>query len=124
MKSPESSRESPAEVGRRIRLRRMQLRKSQTELANQLGVSFQQVQKYEDGSNQVTASRLHRIAQYLDVPVSFFFDSVPGIEGEDQAAVLDFLHTADALRLLQAFAKIEDKETRWAIVSLVESIKR
>src|ERR1043166_8485002 len=65
-----------AEVGRRVRSRRLECRLSQTELADRIGVTFQQVQKYENGVNRIGAGRLQRISEALDVPITFFFDPV------------------------------------------------
>jgi transcriptional regulator with XRE-family HTH domain len=66
-------------VGTRVRMRRMMLNKSQTELGNALGLTFQQVQKYEKGTNRISASRLVQIGNFLQVPVTFFFDDAPDI---------------------------------------------
>src|SRR5881227_4132536 len=66
-----------AEVGRRVRSRRLECRLSQTELADKIGVTFQQVQKYEKGVNRIGAGRLQRISEALDVPITFFFDATP-----------------------------------------------
>ena len=75
IKNPRSSGKSDVELGKRIRLRRVELHISQSELAEKLGVTFQQVQKYEKGVNRVGASRLQQIATALDVPVTFFYDN-------------------------------------------------
>jgi transcriptional regulator with XRE-family HTH domain len=93
------------EIGQRIRARRLLCRLSQTELADAIGVTFQQVQKYEQGANRVGAGRLARIAETLSVPVAFFFD---GAAGPKAAAgkvneALGLLRTAGAMRLAQAF---------------------
>jgi transcriptional regulator with XRE-family HTH domain len=111
------------DVGRNVRLRRMQLRISQTELANELGVSFQQVQKYEKGTNRISAGRLQRIAEYLNVPVSFFFAPTAGMS-EQSSKVLEFLEGAYSLRLLQAFSKIRDKRLQLTVLELVEQIAK
>lgn len=112
------------DVGRRIRAQRLVCRMSQTELANNLGVTFQQVQKYEKGVNRVGAGRLARIAEVLNVPVSFFFngDHTPS-EGDDSVSTgLSFLETAGAVRLVRAYAQIEDPQIRRALVDLSEEI--
>ena len=93
------------EVGQRIRARRMAKGMSQTELGNLLGVTFQQVQKYEKGVNRVGAGRLVRVGEALDVPVSFFFGATDG-GSEDTRAILGFLDTSYSLRLLRAFSRI------------------
>jgi transcriptional regulator with XRE-family HTH domain len=97
---------------------------SQTELANSLGVTFQQVQKYEKGVNRVGAGRLARIAEVLNVPVSFFFsgDHPPSEAGENVNSGLSFLETAGAVRLVRAYAQIEDPQIRRALVDLAEEI--
>jgi transcriptional regulator with XRE-family HTH domain len=111
------------EVGQRIRARRMAKGMSQTELGNMLGVTFQQVQKYEKGLNRVGAGRLVRVAEALDVPVSFFFGSTDANAGaEDTRAILGFLDTSYALRLLRAFSRIPNATVQRAVVELVESI--
>ena len=108
------------EVGRRIRVRRLERQMSQTELADQLGVTFQQVQKYEKGVNRVGAARLQRIADALDVPISFFFSV--GDRGSPQEAIMPFLETAHAVRLMRAYARISDPAVQRSILDLVERI--
>ena len=109
------------EVGHRIRIERLSRGLSQTALANQLGVTFQQVQKYEKGVNRVGAGRLVRVAEALDVPVSFFFGGTDA-GSEDTRAILGFLDTSYSLRLLRAFSRIPPGGVQRAVVDLVESI--
>jgi transcriptional regulator with XRE-family HTH domain len=120
-------------VGSRLRMRRLMLDMSQSDLADGLGLTFQQVQKYEKGANRVSASRLQHISQILQVPVPFFFEGAPAAFGVSQAAkgtaeapspsyVSDFLATSDGLSLAKAFMCIEDAKLRRAIVRLVEVI--
>lgn len=109
------------EVGQRIRARRMAQGMSQTELGNLLGVTFQQVQKYEKGVNRVGAGRLVRVGEALDVPVSFFFGGTDA-GSEDTRAILGFLDTSYSLRLLRAFSRIPPGGIQRAVVELVESI--
>jgi transcriptional regulator with XRE-family HTH domain len=107
------------ELGKRIRLRRVEQRISQAELGEQLGVSFQQVQKYEKGVNRVGAARLQQIATALDVPVTFFYD------GDGKAREVEsllFLDSSFSLRLLRAYSKIKDQTVQRQLVSLMESI--
>jgi transcriptional regulator with XRE-family HTH domain len=107
------------ELGKRIRLRRVEQRISQAELGDQLGVSFQQVQKYEKGVNRVGAARLQQIATALDVPVTFFYD------GDGKAREVEsllFLDSSFSLRLLRAYSKIKDQTVQRQLVSLMESI--
>jgi transcriptional regulator with XRE-family HTH domain len=120
-------------VGSRLRMRRLMLDMSQTDIADALGLTFQQVQKYENGSNRISAGRLQHISQILQVPVPFFFEGAPAASGIPQAAkgtadapspayVTDFLATSDGLALVEAFMCIEDAKLRRAIVRLVEEI--
>jgi transcriptional regulator with XRE-family HTH domain len=119
-------------VGSRVRMRRMMLGMSQEKLGNNLGLTFQQVQKYEKGTNRIGASRLQQISQILQVPVSFFFEGAPTIAGAVRAEgvaeapspayVSDFLATSDGLALTKAFMRIADTKLRRRIVDLVEQI--
>jgi transcriptional regulator with XRE-family HTH domain len=118
-KNPRSSGKPDVELGKRIRLRRVEQRISQSELADKIGVSFQQVQKYEKGVNRVGAARLQQIATGLDVPVTFFYD------GDGKAREVEsllFLDSSFSLRLLRAYAKIKDQTVQRQLVSLMESI--
>ena len=112
------------DVGRRIRAQRLVCRMSQTELANNLGVTFQQVQKYEKGVNRVGAGRLSRIADVLSVPVAFFFsgDMKPSEPSDSSNTGLSFLETAGAVRLVRAYSNMEDPQIRRALVDLAEEI--
>lgn len=117
-------------VGSRIRMRRMMLSMSQEKLGDAVDLTFQQIQKYEKGSNRVGASRLQQFANILQVPVSFFFEGAPNMPGhtgkrddaESPAYVNEFLATSDGLNLVKAFAKIESPKLRRSIVNLVEEI--
>ncbi len=119
-------------VGSRVRMRRMMLGMSQEKLGDSLGLTFQQVQKYEKGTNRIGASRLQQISQILQVPVSFFFEGAPSAvtigrhegmgEAPSPAYVSDFLATSDGLALTKAFMRIEDSKLRRRIVDLVEQI--
>src|SRR6266567_1242041 len=111
------------DVGRRIRAQRLVRRISQTELANNLGITFQQVQKYEKGVNRVGAGRLARIAEVLNVPVAFFFsgDISPSQSSDRANTGLSFLETAGATRLVRAYSQIGDPQLRRALVGLVEA---
>jgi transcriptional regulator with XRE-family HTH domain len=121
-------------VGSRVRMRRMMLAMSQEKLGDALGLTFQQVQKYEKGTNRIGASRLQQIALILQVPVSFFFEGAPNANGEpvvdgdglvnapSHAYVSDFLATSDGLALTKAFMHIQDSKLRRRIVDLVEQI--
>src|ERR1700716_1106041 len=104
-------------VGARVRMRRMMLSMSQEKLGDALGLTFQQVQKYEKGANRIGASRLQQISNILQVPVSFFFEGAPQVPGQPAGAfadapppayVSDFLATSDGLALTKAFMGIKD----------------
>src|SRR5271155_1431281 len=114
------------ELGKRIRLRRVEQRISQAELGDQLGVTFQQVQKYEKGVNRVGAWRLHQIATALDVPVTFFFDDANtgkrATGDKREVESLLFLDSAFSLRLLRAYASVKNQAVQRQFVSLLESI--
>jgi transcriptional regulator with XRE-family HTH domain len=117
-------------VGSRVRMRRIMLGMSQEKLGDALGLTFQQIQKYEKGTNRVGASRIQQIAEVLKVPVSFLFEGGPsgirGAEGfgeeESPAYVSDFLATSEGLALTRAFTRIADAKLRRSIVDLVEQI--
>ena len=118
-------------VGTRVRMRRLMLDLSQTQLADGLGLTFQQVQKYEKGTNRISASRLHQMSHILRVPVPFFFEGTPGElhlperpEGGPTIAndVSALLSTSDGIALVRAYTRIEHPRIRRAIVALVEQI--
>ena len=117
-------------VGSRVRMRRMMVSMSQEKLGEQLGITFQQIQKYEKGTNRIGASRLQQISIVLGVPVAFFFEGAPivGPEGEgfseeqSPAYVSDFLATSDGLTLTRNFMRIADPKVRRRIVDLVIAI--
>lgn len=119
-------------VGSRVRMRRMMLGMSQEKLGDALDLTFQQVQKYEKGTNRIGASRLQQIAHILQVPVAFFFEGAPDLgsersgdgmrEAPSPAYVSDFLATSDGLALTKAFMRIPDAKLRRRIVDLVQQI--
>ena len=116
-------------VGSRVRLRRQLLNMSQEKLGEELGVTFQQVQKYERGANRIGAGRLWTLARVLDVPVSFFYEGVsetlnqPGFAEGDQTPIIDdFIQSADGVQLAQAFARIRDSKVRRRILELVRTL--
>jgi transcriptional regulator with XRE-family HTH domain len=118
-------------VGSRVRMRRMMLNMSQEKLGDALGLTFQQVQKYEKGTNRIGASRLQQISNILQVPVEFFFEGAPNVAGPrpegaadapSPAYVSDFLASSDGLALTKAFMRISDLKLRRRIVDLVEQI--
>lgn len=112
-------------VGSRIRQRRVMVSMSQSALADKLGITFQQVQKYEKGTNRVGASRLQRIAFVLDVPVSFFFEGSPdSLESHEETPVVGGLFSSrEMISLATAFSAIDDPHVRQKILALVRSIQ-
>ena len=118
-------------VGSRVRMRRMMLGMSQEKLGDALSLTFQQVQKYEKGTNRIGDSRLQQIAHSLQVPVSFCFEGAPDLSNggpsnmtgaPSPAYVSDFLATSDGLALTKAFMGIKDAKLRRRIVDLVSQI--
>ena len=116
-------------VGQRVRLRRMLIGMSQEKLGAALGVTFQQIQKYEKGKNRIGASRLHEVAAALAVPISFLFEGSPEqpcpaavSKVEDTVDFSTLLTTREAFRLARAFAQIGDAEVRQSLLRLVESL--
>ncbi len=117
-------------VGSRVRMRRIMLGMSQEKLGEALGLTFQQVQKYEKGTNRIGASRMQQISNILQVPVSFFFDGAPNMPGHtgglseapSPVYVSDFLATSDGLALTKAFMRIKSAKLRRRIVDLVEQM--
>jgi transcriptional regulator with XRE-family HTH domain len=116
-------------VGSRIRLRRNMLGMSQEKLGDSLGITFQQIQKYEKGTNRVGASRLQAIASILAVPVSFFLEDAPGettsvglAEAPSADFVVDFLGSPEGLQLNRAFVRIKEPKVRRKVVELVKAL--
>jgi transcriptional regulator with XRE-family HTH domain len=124
-------------VGARVRMRRLMLGMSQTALGNSLGVTFQQVQKYEKGTNRIGASRLQQIAGSLQVPVAFFFEELPipakahasaahanaqAGAGPSPSEISAVLATSDGLALVEGFARIKSPKLRRRLVDLVERL--
>jgi transcriptional regulator with XRE-family HTH domain len=110
------------EVGRRIRLQRMNAGMSQTELGDKVGVTFQQIQKYEKGKNRVGAGRLTQIAATLHVPIGVFFDGATEASQSASESPAELLTRPHALRLLQAYSAIESDKVRLSILNLVEAL--
>ncbi len=111
-------------IGARIRSRRMQTGKTQEWLADQLGLSFQQVQKYEKGTNRVGGSRMQQIATALNVPPAYFFKDLPGVGEVDasaDAALIAFTTSRDGLAIVAAWAKLRPK-MRGIFAELVETM--
>jgi transcriptional regulator with XRE-family HTH domain len=109
------------EVGRRIRARRLARNMSQTDLATQLGLTFQQVQKYEKGTNRVGAGRLKRISEILEAPITYFY-SVSDQPASKTADILGFVDNARTLRLIRAYSRIENPQLQQVLLELTEQI--
>src|SRR5882757_7276194 len=110
-------------VGSRVRMRRMMLSMSQEKLGDALDLTFQQVQKYEKGTNRISASRLQHMSQILQMPIPSFFEGAPGgAEGAPgvPAYINEFLATSDGVALTKAFTRIENAKLRRLIVHLVQ----
>lgn len=138
MEEKGSRRANPIDihVGTRVRVRRMLLGMSQERLGELLGLTFQQVQKYEKGINRIGASRLHELGRVLGVSVGYFFDEAPMLPGHEsngaelngfaempaESYAADFLSSRDGLELNKAFARITDAKVRRTIVDLVRSL--
>ena len=132
--NPRKSNPIDVHVGGRVRLRRMLLGMSQEKLGESLGLTFQQVQKYEKGSNRIGASRLFDLARILGVNIQYFFEELVG--GEDHVAngapgfsepagddhMVEFLNSREGIELNRAFSRIEDPRARRAILELVRSL--
>jgi transcriptional regulator with XRE-family HTH domain len=130
-----SRRPNPIDVhvGSRVRFRRMLLGMSQEKLGERLGLTFQQIQKYEKGINRIGASRLFDLAQVLAVPVQFFYEEAPATDSNQLVpdgfaerpadnSIVEFLRSRDGLELNKAFVRISDAKARRAIVDLVRSL--
>src|SRR5437588_11858851 len=118
-------------VGSRVRMRRMMLSMSQEKLGDALGLTFQQVQKYEKGTNRIGASRLQQISLILQVPVAFFFEGAPPPPGKSYELseasspeyLTNFLASSDGLKLVKAFTRVPSPALRRRIVDLVEELE-
>jgi transcriptional regulator with XRE-family HTH domain len=109
-------------VGRNIHIQRMAKGISQVDLAEQLGVSFQQVQKYERGTNRIGAGRLVRIAGVLDVSILTLFEGTDGVHGPNGPSPQALLAHPQHFSLVQAFSRVEDKTVRRAVLELVRTV--
>ncbi|MEL6752051.1 MAG: helix-turn-helix domain-containing protein [Pseudomonadota bacterium] len=118
-------------VGSRVRLRRTMQGMSQEKLGDALGISFQQIQKYEKGTNRIGASRMQQISSALDVPVSFFFEDMPGeavtdttgmAEESSTSYVVDFVSSKEGIELNRAFVRITNASIRRKIVDMVRTL--
>ena len=113
------------EIGRKIRAVRLERGLSQSGLADGIGLTFQQVQKYEKGTNRVSAGRLQRIAELLNIPIMSFYGGMDARTKKNEApsAALAFIQTKGAMRLMRAYADISSRTTKYALVVLAESLR-
>jgi transcriptional regulator with XRE-family HTH domain len=118
-----------AQVGNRLRLRRMMIGMSQERLGELLGLTFQQVQKYEKGVNRIGAGRLFEVARILGVPIQYFYESVsdqlasaPGFAERDSPPVIEFVSSGEGMQLSLAFMRIKDPKVRKRVLDLVKSL--
>ncbi len=113
-------------VGKRIRLRRRLLGLTQSELANRMGVTFQQVQKYEWGANRVGAGRLYDLSIALDVPIQYFFDAAPGQQSQQchSGLSMDNLLLPDTLAMISAYNAIDSADCRARLLDLCEAMAK
>jgi transcriptional regulator with XRE-family HTH domain len=121
--SPSQILRVDAHVGARVKLRRKLLGWSQTQLANALGVAFQQVQKYERGTNRIAASTLYQIAMLFDVPIGFFFEGLPsyGVAGEDEENSLPF-NDPETMAMVAIYWQIGEGDLRQHLCALIKAI--
>ncbi len=114
-------------------MRRMLVGMSQDKLGDSLDLTFQQIQKYEKGSNRISASRLYDLSRILEIPVQFFFDDMPGAEAANMVGtvkpagsfeMIDFLSSPDGAQLVRTFSAISSPAVRRSILELVKSISR
>jgi transcriptional regulator with XRE-family HTH domain len=114
------------QVGNRVRIRRMLIGMSQERLGDLLGLTFQQVQKYEKGVNRIGAGRLFEVSRILNVPVDFFYEGVAAQSGggelENAPPVMEFVSSGEGLQLALAFMKIKDLKVRKRMLDLVKSL--
>ena len=120
-------------VGGRLRLRRLAVGLSQERLAKSIGITFQQIQKYERGTNRIVASRLHDLSRVLDVPVGYFFsdmaegtlpDSAPAPQEEAMAFAHDLMGERETLELVRSYYNISDPRIRKRLFDLVKSVSK
>ncbi len=123
-------------VGSRVRLRRLLVGMSQEKLGEQLGLTFQQVQKYEKGTNRIGASRLYEVSRILNVPVQYFYEEMADndahlvggeqafAEGDSAPFVMDFVSSSEGLQLNRAFVEIRDPAVRRGIVDMLKALAK
>jgi transcriptional regulator with XRE-family HTH domain len=113
-----------AEIGRRVRTLRLQRGLSQTKLGDNLGLTFQQVQKYEKGVNRISAGRLQKIAEVLDAPITFFYAGHEENRAKSDSVSMEFefLQTGDAVRLVHAYSRIKHRGVQRRLVRLTETL--
>ena len=129
--APRAANPVDVHVGTRVRLRRQVLKMSQERLGDKLGVTFQQVQKYERGSNRIGASRLWKISEVLEVPINFFFDGLSDsfangefAEDDQMPIVYEFINSTDGVSLAKAVSQIRSKAVRRQLLELARAMAK
>lgn len=129
--APRAANPVDVHVGTRVRLRRQVMKMSQEKLGDKLGVTFQQVQKYERGSNRIGASRLWKISEVMDVPVNFFFDGLSEsyargefAEDDQMPIVYEFINSTDGVSLAKAVSQIKSKAVRRQLLELARAMAK
>ena len=124
---PRGANEVDRHVGERLRVKRIERGLSQTDLGDRLGITFQQIQKYEKGSNRIGASRLWAISEVLEVPVEWFFDGMVALKATrklsaEAGAMTKFIESRDGLKFVLALNEIEESDVRRQLLSLIRTI--
>lgn len=114
--------QSDVDIGRRIRLRRLEKRMSQTALADKVGVTFQQIQKNEKGVNRVSAARLQQMSEILEVPVAYFFGEIVNGGGGGDDGIIDLLQTSRNVRMMKAFDQIKSRKQQELLLKMAEEM--
>lgn len=109
-------------IGLRVRARRIEKKMSQTQLGDELGVTFQQIQKYERGANRIGAGRLTEVAKALDVPLPYLYGMDAAVPGSDTTSILALMADKNGQRLIAAFRRIDAKDQQAALIAIVETV--
>ena len=120
--SPRAVNDQDRETGMRIRSRRLELHISQAELGEALGITFQQIQKYEKGVNRVAAARLSEIAAVLKTTMAALMGEDQAREGKQDSLVSEFVSSKDGIDLIEAWSRLESQQVRRSIISLTRSL--
>lgn len=120
--SPRAVNDQDRETGMRIRSRRLELHVSQSELGAALGITFQQIQKYEKGVNRVAAARLNEIAAFLKTTMAALMGGDRPGDAQQSSLVSEFVSSRDGIDLIEAWSKLESQQVRRSIISLARSL--